>query len=270
MMSGHTVVQVTDYDLFSGGERQRSKLLEVLGNLPEYCCLVFVYDLTAYKADGRSKLAALLKEKGAVVEFRRQEQGDLTDWIVRRFKAAGHTIDTEDARYLIFLCGDLMTNLISEIGKIAAYASAPRVSRGDIDAVAIPQIDAVVFQMTEAIARKDFDKAASVLSDLLHDQQSPIMILSVMGKYFRQLYTARLCLEAGGGRDQFMSLWNMRYSYQADKLLDAARKFSLPWCRHTVRRCAQTDLAMKSYGGTEEELLIALLMELSAGRTVIR
>ena len=261
MMSGHTVVQVTDYDLFSGGERQRSKLLEVLGNLPEYCCLVFVYDLTAYKADGRSKLAALLKEKGAVVEFRRQEQGDLTDWI---------TIDTEDARYLIFLCGDLMTNLISEIGKIAAYASAPRVSRGDIDAVAIPQIDAVVFQMTEAIARKDFDKAASVLSDLLHDQQSPIMILSVMGKYFRQLYTARLCLEAGGGRDQFMSLWNMRYSYQADKLLDAARKFSLPWCRHTVRRCAQTDLAMKSYGGNEEELLIALLMELSAGQKVIR
>ena len=67
-----------------------------------------------------------------------------------------------------------------------------------------------------------------------------------------------------------MSLWNMRYSYQADKLLDAARKFSLPWCRHTVRRCAQTDLAMKSYGGNEEELLIALLMELSAGRKVIR
>ena len=96
------------------------------------------------------------------------------------------------------------------------------------------------------------------------------MILSVMGNYFRQLYPPRLCLEAGGGRDQFMSLWNMRYSYQADKLLDAARKFSLPWCRHTVRRCAQTDLAMKSYGGNEEELLIALLMELSAGRKVIR
>ena len=270
MMSGHTVVQVTDYDLFSGGESQRKKLLEVLSDLPDYCCLVFVYDLTAYKADGRSKLAALLKEKGAVVEFRRQEQGDLTDWIVRRFKATGHTIDTEDARYLIFLCGDLMTNLISEIGKIAAYCASPRVSRGDIDAVAIPQVDAVVFQMTDAITRKDFDKAASVLSDLLHEQQSPIMILSVMGKYFRQLYTARLCLEAGGGRDEFMALWAMRYSYQADKLLDAARKFSLPWCRHAVRRCAQTDLAMKSYGGDEEELLISLLLELSAGRKVIR
>ena len=65
-----------------------------------------------------------------------------------------------------------------------------------MDAVAIPQIDAVVFQMTDAMARKDFDKAASVLADLLHSREAPIMILSVMGKYFRQLYTARLYLDA--------------------------------------------------------------------------
>lgn len=45
MMSGHTVVQVTDYDLFSGGERQRSKLLEVLGNLRSTAAWCSVYDL---------------------------------------------------------------------------------------------------------------------------------------------------------------------------------------------------------------------------------
>ena len=269
MMSERTLIVVTDFDLFGGGESQKNKLLTLLSDLPNYCCLVFVYDLLPYKADGRSKLANLLKDKGAVVPFKRQEQGDLTDWIVRRFKATGHTIDTEDAKYLIFLCGDLMNNLASEIGKISAYAASQRVTRGDIDAVAIPQIDAVVFQMTDAITRKDFDKAASVLADLLHDQQAPIMILSVMGKYFRQLYTARLCLEAGKTRDQFMELWAMKYSYQADKLMDGARKFSLPWCRHAVRRCAETDVVMKSYGGDEEELLISLLMELSAGRRVI-
>lgn len=95
------------------------------------------------------------------------------------------------------------------------------------------------------------------------------MILSVMGKYFRQLYTARLCVEAGQSREQFMELWNMKYSYQADKLMDGAKKFSLLWCRHAVRRCAETDVAMKSYGGNEEELLISLLMELSAGRKVV-
>lgn len=268
MMSERTLVLVTDYDLFGGGEGQRDKLMDLFSQLPDYCCLVFVYDVIPWKPGGQSKLLALLKKKEALVNFQRQQQGDLMDWIARRFRADGHTIDTEDARYLVFLCGDLMTNLVSEIGKISAYARQVRVTREDIDAVAIPQVDAVVFQMTDAITRKQFDKAAGVLADLLHDQQSPIMILSVMGKYFRQLYTARLCLESKEDRESFMALWGMRYSYQADKLLDGARKFSLPWCRYAVRRCAETDLAMKS-SGEDGTLLTALLMELSAGRRVI-
>lgn len=270
MMSGRTLVQVTDFDLFSQSEKDRELLCSLLCDLPEYCCLVFVYDLLPYKADGRSKLAAAFKSHGAVVDFQRQEQGDLTDWICRRFKAAGHTIDTEDARYLIFLCGDLMTNLASEIGKIAAYASAQRVTRADIDAVAIPQIDAVVFQMTDAMAHKNFEKASAVLADLLHAQEPGVMILSVMGKYFRQLYTARLYLDRGKGRAEFMALWNMKNSYPADKLLDAAKGFSLVWCRHAVQRCSETELALKSSYGQDRELLVSLLMELAAGRRAIR
>lgn len=266
MMSGRTLVAVTDFDLYGQGEAARERLLAILEELPDYCCLVFVYDLLPYKADGRSKLAALLKKEGAVVEFQRQDQGDLTDWICRQFKKAGKSVDTEDARYLIFLCGDLMHTLAAEIGKIAAYADHPRVTRADMDAVAVPQIDAVVFQMTDAMACKDFDKAASVLADLLQGQQPPIMILAAMGKYFRQMYTARLYLDRGKSRGELMELWGMKSGYQADKLLDAARRFSLPWCRYAVRRCAETDIVLKSFYGREREALTSLLMELASGR----
>ena len=270
MMSERTLVLVTDFDIFALGESDKDHLLAILDDLPEYCCLTFVYDLLPYKADGRAKLTNTLKVKGSIVNFQRQEQGDLTDWICRRFKAADHTIDTEDARYLIFLCGDLMTNLASEIGKISAYCTTQRVTREAIDAVAIPQTDAVIFQMTDAIARKNFDKAASVLADLFHAQEPPIRILSSVGKYFRQLYTARLYLDNSKSRDDFVALWRLRSSWQADKLLDAARGFSSVWCRHAVRRCGETDLLMKSSYGQEEEVLVALLMELSAGRRAIR
>lgn len=270
MMSERTLVLVTDFDLFALGEKEREALAAVLADLPDYCCLTFVYDLLPYKADGRSKLAAAIKSRGSVINFQRQEQGDLTDWICRRFKASGHTIDTEDARYLIFLCGDLMNNLVSEIGKISAYCTTQRVTREAIDAVAIPIIDAVVFQMTDAMAHKNFDKAASVLADLLHAQESGIMILSVMGKYFRQLYTARLYLDRGKSRDELMALWNMKNTYPADKIMDAARGFSLVWCRHAVRRCSETELLLKSSYGQEQEILVSLLMELAAGRRAVR
>ena len=49
--------------------------------------------------------------------------------------------------------------------------------------------------------------------------------------------------------------------------MDAARRYSLPWCRNAVKRCAETDLAMKSYGGDERDLLVSLILELAnAGR----
>ena len=117
MMSERTLILVTDFDISALGEGGQEELVEVINDLPDYCCLVFVYDLLAFKLDKRSKLANAIKNKGAIVDFQRQDQGDLTDWICRRFKATGHTIDTEDARYLIFLCGDLMNNLASEIGR---------------------------------------------------------------------------------------------------------------------------------------------------------
>ena len=134
MMSERTLIVVNDYDIYKG---DKDALAAVLRELPDYVCLVFVYDLIEYKADARTKLAALLKEKGSVVPFNRQGQGDLVDWISRRFKAMDHDIGTEDAKYLIFLCGDLMNNLISEIGKIGSYAAHHRVTRQDIDAVAV-------------------------------------------------------------------------------------------------------------------------------------
>lgn len=260
MMSERTLVAVMDHDLYKG---DKDGLGELLDDLPEYLCLVFVYDLIEYKSDARTKLAAAIKSKGSVVNFARQEQGDLVDWIRRRFKAEGHDIDSEEARYLIFQCGDLMNNLISEVGKIGAYAKNHRVTREDIDAVATPQLDAVVFQMTDAIAAGNFEKAAGVLGDLLHMQEAPIKLMAMLGRQLRQLYSARLALEAGKGSPYLMEIWGLRSAYPADKLMQAAKRFSLPWCRNAVVRCGELDLQMKSTGADGEELLIGFLLELS-------
>lgn len=261
MMSERTLVVVSDYDIYKG---DREAMGALLSDLPDYVCMVFVYDLIEYKADNRSKLARMVKELGKVVDFARQDQGDLTDWIARRFRSLGHDISTDDARYLIFLCGDLMTGLISEIGKIGSYAREKRVTRRDIDAVATPLLDAVVFQLTDAIAAGDFDKAFSVLGDLLHMQEPPIKLLAVLGRQLRQLYTARLAIENGKGSRWLMELWGLRSSYPAEKLVQSARKFSLPWCRQAVLRCEKTDLAMKSTGNDARELITSFLLELAA------
>lgn len=260
MMSERTMVVVTDWDLEKG---DKEGMLELLKDLPEYVCLIFVYDILEYKLDNRGKLAKLIKEKGKVVNFASQDQKKLTRWIDARFQALGHEISEADAKYLIFRCGDLMTGLISEIGKIGAYAKEKKITQQDIDAVSTPQLDAVIFNLTDAIAARNFDKAFAVLGDLLHMQEPPIKLLATLSKQVRQLYTARLAVEEQKSIKWFMELWGLRREFQAEKLFQSARRFTLDWYRWAILRCEAADLELKSTGADGQEVLVNLLLELA-------
>ena len=57
MMSERTLVAVYDYDIYKG---DKEALTELLSDLPDYVCLIFIYDVIPYKPDNRVKLAKLV------------------------------------------------------------------------------------------------------------------------------------------------------------------------------------------------------------------
>lgn len=265
MMAERTMVQVVDWDVYKLPEEQRRGLIALLEDLPPYCCLVLVYDLLEYKPNRTyKKLFAALSGHVREVQFQPLNQDQLMNWVARRLKAVGHTIDVPTAEHLLFTCGTLMNELIPEIGKIAAYARGERITRADIDAVASPVVEAQVFDMTRAVSRGDFDRAAELLGQLLTLQQEPFMLLSLMGGELRRLHSARIALDTGRDRFWLMEQWNMRSDYPAKLLLENARRVSRAWCAQAVRRCCETDLRIKSVGSADGagELKL-LLMELA-------
>ena len=265
MMAERTMVQVTDWDLFKLAEEQRKPLIALLEDLPYYCCLVFVYEHLEYKpVKTYKKLCAALEKSVQVVKFEEQDQREILKWISRRFKAAGRSIDAETAEHLIFTCGSLMNGLIPEIGKIAAYARGERITKADIDAVAAPVLEAQVFEMTGALSKGDFDRAAEVLGTLLKLQEEPFLILAMIGREVRRLYTARTALDSHRDKFWLMERWNMRSDYAARLLLENARRVDRRWCERAVRRCCELDMRIKSVNGVDgaEELKL-LLMELA-------
>lgn len=64
MMAERTLVQVTDFDLFKAGEKDREAYGKLLSQLPDYVCLVFVFDLVPFKMDARTKFSAVIKQAG--------------------------------------------------------------------------------------------------------------------------------------------------------------------------------------------------------------
>lgn len=263
MMSERSLVLVYDWDLFKNEER-REGLQALFGDLPEYVCLVFVYDTMEWKANANTKLGKWLKANGQIVEFRQQEQSDLNAWIRRRLKQKwDKEIDSATAEYLTFLCGGLMTNLGGEVDKAGAYARGKTVTRKDIDAVCDPVLDARAFQMTDAIGAGDYNQAMSLLGELLRMREEPIYILAAVGRQLRQIWSARLALENKRGASYLVQLWGMRGDWQAKKLMQTARRYPLSWCRMAVKEVQTADLALKLGGRDGAEVLSELLLTLA-------
>lgn len=268
MMAEHTLITVTDMDIFKLDESQRTALIDLLGDFPPYCTLVFLYEQVPYKRDGKmKKLCAALNEYVQEVEFVQQERSDLLKWLKRRFAATGHDIDQTAADHLLFTCGSLMRGLIPEVEKIAAYAGHERITVEDIDAVAEPVLDARIFDMTNAVTARNYDRAAAILADLLRMQTEPIAILAALGKELRRLYTARLALDGGKDRVWLKELWSMSSDYPAKLLLQAAKNVDHDWCRQAVKRSQTLDRRMKSQRNMDSEGELKLfLMELAGAR----
>ena len=268
MMAEHTLITVTDMDIFKLDESQRTALIDLLGDFPPYCTLVFLYEQVPYKRDGKmKKLCAALNEYVQEVEFVQQERSDLLKWLKRRFAATGHDIDQTAADHLLFTCGSLMRGLIPEVEKIAAYARHERITVADIDAVAEPVLDARIFDMTNAVTARDYDRAAAILADLLRMQTEPIAILAALGKELRRLYTARLALDGGKDRVWLKELWSMSSDYPAKLLLQAAKNVDHDWCRQAVKRSQTLDRRMKSQRNMDSEGELKLfLMELAGAQ----
>lgn len=262
-MTERSFVEVRDANLNQLADSD--KYIKLFDDIPEYCTVAFVQGVQ-YEPDGRVKTVKALREKGRELHFTRQSQGALIDWIIRRFAAAGKAVELEAAQRLMFISGELMSGLIPEIEKVAAYAKGERVTVADVEAVANRIPEAVIFEMTDFISQKKYNSAMAVLSELLSDKkQEVIPMLALLGKQMRQLYIAKLAAEKGLDTKFVMEACSQKSEYIAAKLIAASRGFTLKQLKQSVRICTETDFLLKSSGANDRELMKDAVLRIAAG-----
>lgn len=262
MMAERTLVQVEDIDLFKLPEDSRSKIIDILSDIPEYCTLVFVYETVEFKPDKRLKKLWEAVSQAQIVEFAKQSQRDLISWMTRHFAARNKYISPELCLYLLELTDGTMTSLKGEIEKIAAFSGADTICRSDIDAVTEPVLDAVVFRMTDMLGTREYAQAMDSLQKLLKMQQEPIAILGAVGGYLRRLGTARTLYDQGSNAGELMKLYGIS-DFAARKTMTAARQFSASFFRKAMDLVLEMDRKMKTSYDDPHRLLEMLILQLA-------
>ena len=263
MMAESTFVQVDDVDPFKMNEGDRTKMAELLSDIPDYCTVVFTFETLPWKPDKRlKKLWEALDSNGETIEFAKQDQKDLIAWVTRHFAAHKKQITSDLCAYLNDITGGTMTALSGEIDKISAYSGADHIKKTDIDAVTEPVLDAVVFQMTELLSSGRYGDALLKLQQLLKMQEEPIKILGAVGGHFRRISPAKQLQENGRTASDLQKLCGIP-DFAARKTMEAARRFSPAFCEKAASLILETDYRMKTSFDDNERLLELLILQLS-------
>lgn len=263
MMAERTLVLVDDVDFFQLDEENRGKMAEILGDIPEYCTVVFTYETVQWRPDKRYKKLWEAVCDGQIVEFAKQSQRDLIAWITRHFTAEKKQITPELCAYLIDITDGTMTTLSGEIGKICAYSGADHICKADIDAVTEPSLDAMVYHLTDQLSTGEYGKALQTLDKLLKMQEKPIPLLATIGTHLRRVSTARVLMANGKGAEELMRLYPNLREYPAKKCMQSARRVSERFCKEAARLVVETDYKMKTSFDQQERLLQLLILQLA-------
>lgn len=267
-MGERTFTEVRDFDINRVSAYDPEALKELVSDLPEWATLVFVFS-PGYAPDNRLGAVKAIKKAGIDLEFTVPKEGELIRWVVRRAEGAGKRIEPGTASYLLWVCGTRMNTLIPEILKIAGAAEGEEITRADIDAVAKRAPETTIFNLTDALGAGEYDKAASLLADLLADRDEPPQKqIAMVSEQFRRLYVARVaadhklpdsyitdCVPELTGR-----------AYPLSLLKQTCRNFSRKRLAHAVRLCADCDYGMKSGGPDPAERMKELLLHLALDR----
>ena len=264
-MAERTLVEVRDLDVNKTAGYDPEQLKAILSDLPEWATVVFLF-APGYHPDGKLTAVRTIRKLGVDLEFTTPGEGDMIRWVRRRVEDLGKRIDGSTASRLLWVCGSRMNTLIPEITKICGAAAGEEITNADIDAVAKKAPETTVFELADALGEKAFEKAASLLADLLADRdETPQKQISWIGEQFRRLYAARIAaderLPDSYILDCFPELNGRPYFVRRYK--NACRNYSRERLARAIRLCVECDFGMKDNGPDEEELMKELILRLA-------
>lgn len=161
-------------DFFKGG------LKDYLQNPSTYSVLAILNE----------KPCELLKkfDSVCVVDCSKQDVSLIVKWIKAECSNANVHIEGQTAQMLAEYCLLDMTRIQTETNKLISYSGdGGIISREDVDLMVAKDNEYKIYEMTDCIGKRKFDKALLIIKDMLSKGEPPQRVLLSIYNYFRRL-----------------------------------------------------------------------------------
>lgn len=230
-------------------------LAEYMKNIAETACFVFVEE----EVDKRSKMFKNVKAAGKVVEFSRQNEQILVQWILGRLKKEQKNITQPVMQLLLNTVGNDMEYIDKELEKLFCYCmDKDTIESSDVAAVCVEQTTNKIFDMVNSIAEKNQKKALDLYYDLLALKEPPMRILFLIARQFQILLQVKE-LSGRGHDNKFIAAKAGVPEFAVRRNQGQARSFSKKQLQEAISDCVQMEEAVKT-GNMNDRMAVELLI----------
>lgn len=262
-MSERRIILIRNSNLVTtSGKNLQEKFDEVLSVLNPNTLLILRED----KFEKRyKKIISAMQEKGFIVEFKKQDLNTLMNWSAAILRKNNIKITRDALENLIGRCDSEMHVIKNELEKISLICinqGIEAVSLELINKYALPDLRGSIFDLTDAIAESRVDRALSIYGIMLEQKFSPVFILFMIARHFRQLYAAK----TSSNISELMSKLGIS-NFVARKLNSQKQYFTLEEIESIYLLICELDYNVKTGQIDQDSSIEMLILEVANFRT---
>ena len=255
MLSPRRLVVIEDVGKFKDAEAET--LLEGLASISRRSTVI----LTAMELDKRKKFYKAFQKDFCLCEFPRLKGPALARWADDFVRKNGYRISAGALKRVVDVAGSDLRTLASEFEKLMLYAGAEKIIPDAVieDLVRVSRQQSI-FDLTNAVGRRDRGGALRSLGNLLGMGEHPLVIVTMLARHCRQTLMAIEGLRERRNPRDIASAAQIP-SFTIDQFLAEARAANPDTVKDMYIRLAEIDRQLKSSSLDGRALLECLICE---------
>jgi DNA polymerase-3 subunit delta len=211
-----------------------------------------------------------IPEKDALFNYLKKQQyswflpalknRQLADWLKKYVSKNNIDLSAQALNELIILVGNDLVQLTNELKKLSAFKDGKQILPEDVKLLVKAKYDDNVFNLTDALANKNRQRALELVSQQLAGGNEPLSLLGSINWQFKSLLKIKSILEANPKASAAaISTQTGLHSYVVSKNLATIKKFSLSELIDILNHLLEIEKKLKS-GHKNPELLFDLFI----------
>ncbi len=232
--------------------------------------VTLVFDARRWDFDGEDKtrMERLLKfyAAAAVVEFRRLDGRQAQELALELAAGRGLKLGRREAELLAAVTAADGMRIETEIEKLALYCAGRAATEADIAALVPDAEESTVFELVDALARRDRARALDLLDLLIRAGEYLPLALMFLEGVFRMALAAReqKLRTAQEVQSYFQRLGVPMWRSRAEQIHAAASRFTAPQLAAGIGAIFEADSGMKSTRPEDRLVMERFILQLTA------